>query len=338
MKVALSADWQFDEYPNLSTITPSGITSRLVDQLDCFQWYLDEALALGCDALIIAGDLFDSRTVLPLSVIDVVCRAFDVAAERFHPDMVHVVVGNHDSWLRSPTVNSLRMLSGLATVHETPTIWGDFAFVPWTDDAEEQRRMIEALSKRKEARYLVTHALLKGVTGGPKGMPQAYLKPRSWSRIMLGDVHDPREIDSQGRIQYIGAPMHLEYGDAYGKRGFKVLDTETADVEFVENTRSPKFFVADCPGQLLDVKERDFVRIKTDDVEEAEELVAAAKGVATHVESTVVKVESDAPRLGVRSCDPHEQALTQYCEHQGIEAPEELVDVGLSILQEAMDG
>lgn len=328
MKVALSADWQFDEYPNLSTVLPSGLTSRLQDVVDCFRWHVDEARDRGCEMLIISGDLFESRTVLSLPVIHAACGCLQYASNGFGVDGLHIVVGNHDSYLRSPDINSVVMFSGLAQVHDRPCMDPPFAFVPWTDDEEQMQAMVAQVAKEKRCQYLVTHCLVEDIypTGG---ISFATLMPKRWKRIFLGDVHQPGEFK---RAMYIGAPMQFDFGDAGGERGFRILDTETDEVEFIENTHAPKFHKVVERDDIDEIRAVDFVR--TDDLDLAE---AVAEQTTAHIECRDVKLDDPPPRLDVKSRDPHEQVLRRYCEHMKVE-DESLVELGLAILEEAGNG
>ncbi|MBM3494209.1 MAG: hypothetical protein FJX72_07805, partial [Armatimonadetes bacterium] len=125
-RVALTADLQLQLQPRYSTISSEGITTRLQDFIHCLGWVADSAVAEGCDALFVLGDLFDSRTTIDVTVIDRACRAFAEIAKRIE---VHVLVGNHDAYLRTPTFNSTQMLSGVATVHEVVAAVGPFVVV-----------------------------------------------------------------------------------------------------------------------------------------------------------------------------------------------------------------
>ena len=101
-RVALTADLQLQTQPRYSTIASSGATSRLVDFIECLDWIVKEASNQGCDALFILGDLFDSRTVIDVSVIDLACRAFARASANLE---IHELVGNDHAYLRSPSIN-----------------------------------------------------------------------------------------------------------------------------------------------------------------------------------------------------------------------------------------
>lgn len=328
-KWVLTADWQFDEQARYSRMTPQGIMSRLKDQIDCLHWVVEEALSLNCEGIVLNGDIFDSRTELNLAVIDMVCREVYSAAESGLK--VLFVVGNHDSYLRSPAINSLQMFQGYATVVDEPMVVGPFACLPWVDDQATLAKWVDVLVGK--APFLLGHMLVDGaVHQSAQTVPIKLLKPDRWQKIFLGDVHEPLAF-KHDKINYIGAPMQLHFGDAGGFRGFIVLDSETGKFQRIENTGSPRFHIID-DVTTAGIRKQDFVRVKTDDPAIAAHAVTAAKSKAGWVESAHVAIDDVKPRLDIRSNHTHEDVLARYAAHQGVDDPD-LIKLGLSILDEA---
>lgn len=333
MKWAITADLQFCTQTRLSQLTESGITTRLQDQFDCFVWLCDTARDLGCEGLAALGDIFDSRTTIDVSVIDVASRSFQHAQSCFGPHVL-IDVGNHDSYLRAPSINSTQALAGLANVIESPTVYPPFAVVPWIEDVDDYRKAVDEVAGRKDAKYLLSHVLLHGAvpTANSKGRPPEHLRPQRWTWVFLGDVHDPVRLESN--IQYVGAPMQHHYGDAGGRRGFWTLDTDTDRVEFIENDQSPRFHV--LTEVVTDgVREGDFVRAKTDDSEMAAAILSAAGKKTAWVEADMAYEEPVAPRLDVHARQSSREILERYVKHQEMDGIPGLVDTGLELLTEA---
>lgn len=338
-KVALAADLQFDLHERYTRPDGTEYGSRLSECLRVFQWIVDEAVARGCASLIVVGDIFESRTVLDLRVLDAAAKAFQYAESQDF--QVYAVVGNHDAYLRNPTVTSLRVLSGLADVVTRPDRikirHTTFGMVPWADDVAVLDAGIKAVVEHSS--YLCTHALIEGMFGSKKGIPLKSLRPSSFKRVFLGDVHDPTDVADN--VHYIGAPMQFDFGDAWGKRGFTVLDTDTDTVEYVENTDSPRFCLIQAgEGELLEqVRDIDFVRVKTADEGEARELVEVAKETAPWVEGAPVELPQMQPRLDIHTDTETETLLLEYVRFTGVtldsEQEEALLSLGAEILEEA---
>ena len=330
MKVAITADTQFDQQLNYATMDQTGISSRLRDSVACFNWIVDTAVKRDCERLFVIGDIFDSRTSIDLSVLHEVCRAFYLASAKLD---LTVVVGNHDSYLRSPAINSAQVFNGCATVVDCLTIDGPFAFVPWfEDDAVFAANLADAA--QSDAEYLFTHCIVEGaVPNISKPRPISLLQPERWRGVFLGDVHEPVVLTE--RVRYCGSPMQHHFGDAGGRRGFLVLDTDTAAVEFVTNTVSPRFHLLDAVPKPGLVRDCDYVRIQHEDAGVTEEIVRAIKSKPVRIERRAVEVKESKQRIGVTINDAREEALRKYVEHKGLSGSEELVKLGLAILDEA---
>lgn len=329
-KWALTADLQLNTQPRYSTLVQSGITSRLQDSVDCLAWIADKAMALDCDHLLVLGDIFDSRTTIDVSVLDRACREFAAIGE--HID-THVLVGNHDCYLRTPALNSLQALRGV-TVHEKPTQVGQFYLVPWTDDPDDLHAMLKKAGK-SDALYLATHAMFEGAVPMAKGLPLAWLKEAEWHGVFMGDVHDPVVLQEEPLIRYVGAPLQIHFGDAGGTRGFVFLD-ETGEAELIENEKSPRFHLVtshdDFPKKPA--TDRDFFRVRCDDHDLAQDLVQRARKLSSWVECESMPEETIKVRLDVKASMDDEDLLRAYAKHHGVEG-EQLIEAGLNILSEA---
>lgn len=332
MKTLIASDLQFAEQPLLSRRLETGITSRLADQVACFDWILSVARQQRCTRLIVLGDIFDSRTSIPIAVIDQVGRCFAKAAEQF--DEVFVLVGNHDSALRHPGVNSLQAMRGLATVVETPRVYGELAFVPWIESQDDFRAAVGKVSRVRAARYLFSHVLIDGAVRKETGRALADLRPKRWRGVFLGDVHEP--VNLGHGVQYVGAPMEHHYGDARGTRGVLVLDTVSNEQVYISNESSPRFHVVKERYQLASVKRGDFVRVQVEDDTDGHELTAAASKKTSQVENhSVGRTDEAPPRLAIATDQSHKTILKRYVRHRGLRGTPGLVQAGLDILNAA---
>lgn len=329
--VCLSSDWQFADYARLSKMTEKGITSRLTEFVECFVWMVKLAADRGVYSHIILGDLFDDRVAVPVTVLDTVCGVFADAAPIAEFD---ILVGNHDAALRSPHITSLRALQGFATIHYAPRAKGPFGFVPWVDDADRLSNWCAQVADAG-ARFLCAHVMVQGAVPNAKALPPSALHPECFERVLLGDVHDPVAV--KPNIQYIGAPLHINFGDAGKKRGIWFLDTDTGAMEFVENTRSPKFHNITARADLANVDPKDYVKVRIEDYDAASEVITTLleDGFDGWIQSEAVEVEDSAPRLEVQSKDRIEDVLRRYCDHVGVKDTDAMVALGKEIIDEA---
>jgi len=345
MRVAVTSDWQFDSYPNLSKPRPSGLTSRLEDLMECWRWIHDDATHRDCEQLFVLGDLFDSRTEIELPVLSAVGT---LVKESKLP--VHIIPGNHDAYLRNSSITSLTALSGMATVHTMPATlhskgW-TVSFFPWHDDNSSIAKSIsheivelkKKYGKTKLKHYAFAHLTVDGLFPGKAGVTTEDLNLRFWSQVILGDVHDPILVAPNCR--YCASPLQLNFGDAGKHRGYVILDLSTGEVERIENKISPRFHTVDgkAKSSTFAFRPCDFVRVK-EDADDA--IIAAATECARAVGATVrndrVELDiSDIPRIQCSVGDDKAAVLNKYLDYVGI-APERrqaLLDRGVRYLVE----
>lgn len=335
--VGITCDWQLDWYSSRSILRPSGLTSRFEDVLGTVAWVFDTCIKRGCESVIVLGDIFESRTVLDLTVLDRACRLIH---EKSRHVRIIFVAGNHDSALRRPDVNSIQVFRGVAEIVESPTTLRTddktvLGLVPWYDDHASLTAGIDTVSKQG-AEYLFTHVLVEGAVPKGKGLPLSALRPKKFRRVLLGDVHEPVQLDDN--VQYVGSPLQIDFRDAGGRRGFAILNTELNEVEFIENTHGPRFHVLRGKPEKGQVKKGDFVRVDVQGVQESEAIAGMLRHLTEWVETTAVEVEDTPVRLDVRTSTPREEALKAYIAHCGIaDGPtvERLLAKGLGFMLEA---
>lgn len=335
MRIAITADLQLDLYERYSKPHAKWVTTRLADMMDCWNWMLSEAE--DCGQLVVVGDIFDNRTHIELPVLDAACEMINRAAAAF--DVVYVLAGNHDSYLRDTTITSIRVLGRQnVEVITSPRQFGDYWFVPWSDDGEDFADSIAACTPTSRG-ILFSHVLLTGAVARAKGLDVGVLQASRWRRVFLGDVHKPMEMLSN--VLYVGSPMQIDYRDAGEIRGFVKYDVDADEVDYVENTVSPKFHLVKTDEDATEVADLvragegvlagDFARVEVD----AEEVTAALREAGLRVESKAVRSPAAPPRLDVTVSDSHAAALAKYVQHQKVEDADAVVAAGLEILDEA---
>ena len=188
--------------------------------------------------IIHAGDLMDRRKFVNFNILNQIRTKF---MDHMHDDGIdmHCILGNHDVYYRNTNmVNSIRELfEGDLKLYEKPeviTLGGlDIALLPWVNK-ENYDESIEFI-KTASAPVLIGHLELRGydVMRGVKfdgGMnPKIFDR---YEKVLSGHFHCRQEKDN---IYYLGTQYQITFADLEERKGFHVLDTETRDIEFVEN-------------------------------------------------------------------------------------------------------
>lgn len=158
---------------------------------------------------------------------------------------VKIIVGNHDIYYKNTLkVNSMEELTkGMdhVTVYSDPcevslTKDHKVLFLPWicADNEDKSKELIE----KTRTKVVFGHLQIAGIESD-KGsfMMEGHSIPmfKAFQRVFSGHFHH-RSITEN--ITYLGNPYEITWSDYNDKRGFHIYDTETMEVEFIENPYS----------------------------------------------------------------------------------------------------
>ena len=186
------------------------------------------------------GDFFDRRKYVNFSTLKVVREKVLKPLEYMGVE-VHLLLGNHDTYYKNTNkVNSPKeLLSGYSNIkiYEKPEVV-DFdgmcvGLVPWIND-ENREDSLSFLSSCK-CPIVAGHFELNGyeVLRGVKfsgGMSDECVN--RFEKVLSGHFHSKSHANN---VYYLGTQYQITFSDLNDSKGFHVLDTETRELEFVEN-------------------------------------------------------------------------------------------------------
>lgn len=202
---------------------------------DVFFPYLEEN---NIHTIIHAGDLMDRRKYVNFNILNQVRTRF-IEKIKDRGINLHCILGNHDVYYRNTNmVNSVRELfDGDINLYETPQVVDfdglNIALLPWVNK-ENHDDSIEFI-KGASAPILVGHLELRGydVMRGVKfdgGMDPSIFE--RYEKVLSGHFHCKQE---SGNVYYMGTQYQITFADLNETKGFHVLDTQTRELEFIEN-------------------------------------------------------------------------------------------------------
>jgi exonuclease SbcD len=191
--------------------------------LDAFNYMLVKAKELGITRTIFAGDLFDSRTMQRLKVL----QTFDKMLENSSKAgiTIDLISGNHDKTIYAsydsfleqyryhPGVNYYRGITEL----EYEGI--KFTYAPFFSDD----MLIPMLEESKGGDVLVSHFEMQGSTHLGKVVEKSVINEKflsKWKKVYLGHYHNHHEITKD--IVHLPAFIQASFGEDDNK-GFSVL-------------------------------------------------------------------------------------------------------------------
>ena len=190
------------------------------------------------DTVIHLGDIFDNRRTTDYWSIEWAKRVVFDPLKKYK---VHLVLGNHDIFYKNTNkLNSPELLIGdykNIKIYTKPSTvcFGEqeVLFIPWitSDDEAETLTAIKSTS----ARIAMGHLELSGFYAH-KGQITDCGRDKSifekFDKVFSGHYHTRND---DGKIFYLGNPYQLYWNDYGDTRGFTIFDTETYELEKINN-------------------------------------------------------------------------------------------------------
>ncbi len=291
MKFLAFADLHAHNYSQFSSILSDGTNTRLADCLDIFRQIREYGEKKGIKKALFLGDLFNTRTKV---AIDVYYKVFDeLAVMKSEGFELFLIVGNHDQFLKSGAIHSIRPLSSVATVIDKPICLKelDVYAIPYIENLEARRGAIMA-GRKAGAGILAIHSPVDGALVGPTdvalqdGLKLADLKGNAFKMILLGHYHKSQKLAEN--VHFLGSPLELNLGERNdGQKGFWVVDTEDYSMKMIP-TQYPRFIELEDEWTEEQVR-NNFVRLVLKNSKEKDDLkikqeILAAGGKAVVIE------------------------------------------------------
>lgn len=245
---------------NYAKLDPqTGLSSRLIDFFNTFDFIVDLALEKQVDAVVFAGDAYKTRDPNPTQQ-----RGFGSRISRLAKKIpVVLVVGNHDTPNAEGKANTLDIYSALeidnvwvsraVELLKVPTKSGDLQIVtlPWLHKndyksvGEKLNLLYEKIQPTSPAIFL-SHAEVVGAEyGSEKGMaiandvtiPLSLLQDRRLSYVALGHIHKHQVLSTNPLVVYSGSPQRIDFGEEKEEKGVCLVDIPEkgkVSFEFIE--------------------------------------------------------------------------------------------------------
>lgn len=214
----------------------------------------------GITTVIHMGDAFDSRKSIDFSGLDWTRR---VVLESLSKYDVHMVVGNHDIFLRnSNKINSpdllLKQYKNIKTYSNPTEIKIDdlnILLLPWinSENSETSLKMIE----KTKCKIAMGHLELNGFSPYKGHIMDSGMEATifdKFKKVFSGHYHTR---SNNGTVYYLGNPYEIYWNDVNDTRGFTIFDTETLEHFSVDNPYKMFYniYYEDTPYQTFDIRD-----------------------------------------------------------------------------------
>ena len=186
------------------------------------------------------GDLFDRRKYINFNSL-YLCRQYFFDRCEILGIKVHTLLGNHDiAYKNTLEVNSTGLLlneyNNVEYYDSFETINFDglnIDIVPWLCD-ENEVKIFEQM-KESKSQICFGHFDIAGFQMEKGILSDTGVDKKVFSRydiVLSGHFHHK---STDGQITYTGTPYEMTWSDYNDPKGFHIFDTDTRELEFVEN-------------------------------------------------------------------------------------------------------
>ena len=255
-------------------------SQRLEDCLKALEWVFQTAIDRKIKNILFGGDLFHDRQKIEIYTYQRVFESF-LNFSKKNASQIYLLLGNHDLWFNDKTsISSVVPLSALPNVHviaEPSRIEIDghnWDFIPYTHNPIETLDVFKKLHSMTE--YALGHIALDGaILHGSQHSDVAVEHDGdmvsisaslfdSYKHTFLGHYHAEQRVNK--KVEYIGSPLQLSFGEAFQKKHIIVFDQDKNVREYIENEFSPKHLVIKYEDKEKYELEGNYVQIKVDDI------------------------------------------------------------------------
>lgn len=290
-KVAIFSDLHLGLYGNSETW--HDIALKWAD------WIVKELKSKKIKDILFLGDFFHNRSEISVQTIHVA----SLILEKFRDFNMVMIVGNHDAYYKNRSdVHSLGLISG----HDNVTIVDEhleieafdkkLLFVPWNGKLPNQKYdyifgHFEIQSFKMNNYKVCDHGLtVSDFLSLTDTVFSGHFHTRNFKKYNEGCIH------------YVGNTFPHDFNDYGNVKGYHILDIENGDLEFFENTVSPKFqkiFMSRIKSYAKDDFQNNIVKLIVDldatekQVEKVQTYISKFKPFQFHTEYSITTKTAD---------------------------------------------
>ena len=332
---------------------------RLDDCIKALEWVFKVAEDERVDAVLFGGDLLHDRQKIDSLTYN---KIFNVLEQQQDKNFkIYLLLGNHDLWFATnhsvSSVRPFKALRNFEVIDRTQSINicnCNWHFIPYTHHPIEE---LEKLKEDIKNSYLLGHLAIDGAKLNSAGsMSDVIIEHdgdmvvigkdlfHEYKRAFFGHYHSAQKLTKT--IEYIGSPLQLSFGEAGEKKHVIVLDSESNEISYIENTFSPKHLYIKA-DEIKNYSEADlknnFVCIITDGTDQFEDkknmskVVEELKASSVQIKKQNKKIDEHAITDAKMLLADQNKLLETYVEQvQNIDLDKKkLLEIGLQIVRKA---
>jgi DNA repair exonuclease SbcCD nuclease subunit len=207
--------------------------------LDWVDWFTEQVKQHNIKNILFCGDFFHNRSSVDLTTLQTGAKII----EKLKDFNLLMIAGNHDSYYKNnASVNSLSPFKGkknIFVVDDQPLQLKDkidICLCPWGTELDSIPNCDLLIGHFEIQNFKMNHfKVCDHGLGSDSILDKANL-------IISGHFHlrEHRKYPNGKSILYLGSPYEMDFGERGQIKGFHILNTETLNVQFIENNNTPK--------------------------------------------------------------------------------------------------
>lgn len=232
--------------------------SRLDDCLKIIPWVFETAKENNVKNIIFGGDFFHDRHKIDLITYQ---KSFETVWKNIKNTNIELwfLLGNHDLWFyENSSISSVYPFSSIEGVHvisEPKRIKIDglnWDFLPFTHNPVNSLKILDkfegekqclighiALNQAKMHKYIEATDIVVEHEGDMVNVDADLFM--EYEQVFLGHFHSAQKVNA--KVEYIGSPLQLTFGEAFEDKHLIILDTKTRKKKYIQNNFSPKHLI-----------------------------------------------------------------------------------------------
>lgn len=204
-------------------------------------WFARECEKRKVDQIVIAGDLTEEKDRHPAVLVNKVVRHVHALA-KIAP--VVIVEGNHDYKDEGHAFFAFISKLDNARWVSKPTVIDDMLCLPHTNNYKRDWADIDMAASPLRVCHQTFNGASVGFGRSLEGVPTDVL-PRKGATVS-GDIHVPQRLD---RVEYVGAPYHVDFGDDYKSRILEQTNGKWTSIDTSTLPQKRSFVVSSAETQ-----------------------------------------------------------------------------------------
>lgn len=271
MRIALATDNHFCEKSSIVQKMGTKYTLRLENQLESIKWFENIAIEKQCDVVIYLGDFFDKSSLTD--------KEITASKDIIWNDLKHYfIIGNHesgDSGLLFSSTKTLESADRILISEAKKTDLGncELCFLPYVTESDRIPLVDYFGAKTTKPRVILSHNDIAGIQMGPVVSRTGFSIEEIESNCDLflnGHLHNGQAVTN--KIINLGNLTGKDFGEdaTRYKHNIAILDTDTLQVELIENPYAFNFYKLDINSaedinKLNNLKNQAVISVKCKD-------------------------------------------------------------------------